>query len=300
MFNTRAIAALTHPDLSDPSLAVLLQQKTDDRQRRAWKRSRNRKLRHASGKRKVWSWGLCLVAGLLLAATVATYVAVATSGNSSTIFHILFILGILLATVLFAHTLVRLCLFKPAIPDSPRLYVIPNGRLKRRRHHRHREHWEQNHHDRREMPQLEDVTTDYVPPTPIPVHVAADEVRPDSREAEPSAGADRASRIAFDKDVDELPKPPPAYGRWRGSVRVNPDYLHWQAIPSPTEPDTPALPSPTYEEAMATEQRSQPPSYMTRDSPARRREMQHGRPDLAQAQGVEPEMVEGRGIGLAS
>ena len=73
MFNTRAIAALTHPDLSDPSVAVFLQHKTEDRQRRAWKRSRNRKLRHAeSGRRKTCSWLLCIVTGLLLAAIVST------------------------------------------------------------------------------------------------------------------------------------------------------------------------------------------------------------------------------------
>ncbi|TKA41553.1 hypothetical protein B0A54_06441 [Friedmanniomyces endolithicus] len=280
MFNTRAIAALTHPDLTDPSMAIFLQQKTQERQNRAWKRSKNRKLRHEN-------------------------LAIATSRNVSTTFHVLFILGILVATVLFAHTVVRLCLFKTVIPDSPRLYIVPNGRLKRRRRHRHRDLPEQNQHPR-EIPRLQDTTAeyaivaDYVPPTPIPVHVAADEVRPDSREAEPSASAGRASTLAFDKDIDDLPKPPPAYGRWRGSVRVNPDFLHWQAIPSPTEPDTPALPSPTYEEAMATEQRSQPPSYVTRESPARRREMRDGRSGLALAQEVEPEMVEGRGIGLAS
>ncbi|KAK0249498.1 hypothetical protein LTS09_015419 [Friedmanniomyces endolithicus] len=281
MFNTRAIAALTHPDLTDPSMAIFLQQKTQERQDRAWKRSKNRKLRHAD-------------------------LAIATSRNVSTTFHVLFILGILLATILFAHTVVRLCLFRTVTPDSPRLYIVPNGRLKRRRRHRHRDLSEQHRQDPPEIPRLQDATVDYaimadyVPPTPIPVHVAADEVRPDSREAEPSASADRASTLAFDKDIDDLPKPPPAYGRWRGSVRVNPDFLHWQAIPSPTEPDTPALPSPTYEEAMATEQRSQPPSYVTRESPARRREMTDGRAGLALAQEVEPEMVEGRGIGLAS
>ncbi|KAK0311917.1 hypothetical protein LTR01_002831 [Friedmanniomyces endolithicus] len=284
MFNTRAIAALTHPDLTDPSMAIFLQQKTQERQDRAWKRSKNRKLRHAD-------------------------LAIATSRNVSTMFHVLFILGILLATILFAHTVVRLCLFRTVTPDSPRLYIVPNGRLKRRRRHRHRDLSEQNQQHPREIPRLQDATVDYalmadyVPPTPIPVHVAADEVRPDSREAEPSASADRASILAFDKDIDDLPKPPPAYGRWRGSVRVNPDFLHWQAIPSPTEPDTPALPSPTYEEAMAAEpaeQRSQPPSYVTRESPARRREMRDRRSGLALAQEVQPEMVEGRGIGLAS
>jgi len=53
-----------------------------------------------------------------------------------------------------------------------------------------------------------------------------------------------------------------------------------------------------YEEAMGAEQRTGPPSYVTRDSPARRRDVQEARPELAQAQAVEPEMVEGRGIGM--
>lgn len=72
MFNTRAVMALHHPDLSDPSMALFLQHKTEDRQRRAWKRSRNRKLRHASGRRRTSSWMFCLLAGLLLIGIVAT------------------------------------------------------------------------------------------------------------------------------------------------------------------------------------------------------------------------------------
>ena len=71
MFNTRAIAALTHPDLTDPSMAIFLQQKTQERQNRAWKRSKNRKLRYASSKRSMVSWLLCLVTALILAAVVA-------------------------------------------------------------------------------------------------------------------------------------------------------------------------------------------------------------------------------------
>lgn len=219
----------------------------------------------------------------------------------STTFHVLFILGILLATILFAHTLVRLLFFRRAVPESPRVYVIsPNGRLKRRRRHRQQDY--QTQHPR-EVPTPSDGIADFVPPTPIPVHVAADEVRPDSREAQPTPSADRASR-AWETKVDDLPNPPPAYGRWRGSVRANPDLLHWQAIPSPIGPETPALPSPTYEEAMAADlQATGPSSYVTRDSPARRRDVQNARPGLAQAQAAEqevvPEMFGARGAGEA-
>ncbi|KAK5121108.1 hypothetical protein LTR85_005592 [Meristemomyces frigidus] len=303
VFNTRAVAALIHPDMSDPSLALFLQQKTESRQQRAWKRSRNRKLRHASGRHRKSQWLLCVISGLLLAAIVATYLALATSSSHiSATFHILFVLGILLATIVFAHTLVRTCLSRRSIPESPRIYAVSEGRL-RRRHRRHHDQHQDDHRHRRSMPELsESSTNDYVPPTPIPVLVASDddEVRPDSREAEPTVGAERASNAhVWDKDIESLANPPPAYGRWRGSVRANPELLHWQAIPSPVDPDTPALPSPTYEEAMSADQRTGPPSYVTRDSPARRRDVQEARPGLARAQTVEPEMVEGRGIGIA-
>ena len=135
-----------------------------------------------------------------------------------------------------------------------------------------------------------------------PADEEEEEVRPDSREAAPSASAHRASRLVWDKTVPSIANPPPAYGRWRGSVRADPELLHWAAVPSPTELNTPALPSPTYEEAMAAAREegiSGPPSYVARGSPARRREVV----DAARAQGPEieagPEMVEGRGIGIA-
>jgi hypothetical protein len=70
LFNTRAVAALNHPDLSDPSMALFLQQKTEARQRRAWKRSKNRKLRYAHARARRGRWWLCLLAGLLLGAIV--------------------------------------------------------------------------------------------------------------------------------------------------------------------------------------------------------------------------------------
>ncbi|KAK4555937.1 hypothetical protein LTR86_007157 [Recurvomyces mirabilis] len=321
LFNTRAVAALDHPDLTDPSLAILIQQKTEDRHKRAWKRSRNRKMRYASARRSKASIALCVAAGLLLAGIVATYLAFATSQPMTSTFHILFILAILLATIVFIHAVVRICLFRPSIQPSPRLYVVADGRPKRRRRHRHHHH----HHHERQIPGLSDTTEDFVPTIPIPVHLAADdEVRPDSREAEPSVSANRASRIILaegeftTKNLDpELPKPPPAYGRWRGSVRADPELLHWCAIPSPVDANIPAMPSPTYEEAMAAataaagvgsgdeqESRTGPPSYVTRESPARRRDddvVHEARVvELAQAQWIEPEMIQGIGIGRAS
>lgn len=132
-----------------------------------------------------------------------------------------------------------------------------------------------------------DATGAFVPPTPIQVHVIADDVRADDSIAQPTSGVQQASR-GWDKDVDAIPNPPPAYGRWRGSVRADPDLLHW--APSPTSPDRPVLPSPTYEDAV----QGSPPSYMTRESPARQRELQEARAGIARSVVVEPEMLEVR------
>ena len=76
LFNTRAVAALNHPDLTDPSMAVYQQRKAEHRQRNAWKRPRHgrgygreRNLAVQVGSSQCL---LCVLAALLLAATVAT------------------------------------------------------------------------------------------------------------------------------------------------------------------------------------------------------------------------------------
>ena len=79
LFNTRAVAALDHPDLMDPPALALAKQKAFARQRKAWKRSRNGSPRSLAvgGTSTVVQVGssqcvLCVLAALLLAATVAT------------------------------------------------------------------------------------------------------------------------------------------------------------------------------------------------------------------------------------
>ncbi|WPH04966.1 Hypothetical protein R9X50_00786400 [Acrodontium crateriforme] len=304
LFNTRAVAALEHPDLSDPSLALFLQQKSESRQQRAWKRSRHGGSSHhhhrKSRKQNSSQWWMCVISALLLAAIIATYLALATTQKSlSTTFHILFILGILFSTIVFAHTVIRICLFNRGLAGTAPFLIVPPPR------HRSRGHPRQHHRRSHRRPQIlerpksMDCEDEFVPSVPIPVCVPAeDEVRPDSREAQPTGGTIRPID-GWDKDVEALPNPPPAYGRWRGSVRANPDLLHW--APSPTTPRTPSLPSPTYEEAMegALTGNSVPPSYKTKESPARPIIVEEVRETAAPAPAAEPEMVEGRGIGIA-
>lgn len=72
LFNTRAVAALNHPDLTDPSLGVYLRQKAENRQRNAWKRTRHGRKRNVAIQAGSSQCLLCVFAALLLSATVAT------------------------------------------------------------------------------------------------------------------------------------------------------------------------------------------------------------------------------------
>ena len=104
---------------------------------------------------------------------------------------------ILLAiTIFFCHSLIRLCML---MLNPPR-----EG----------------------QRPQIPSMTgpDGFQPIVPIRVHLARDE----------EAGA--TEEIAEnDMDVEDpekhkLPPPPPAYGLWRSSVRVDPNLLHWQRV----------------------------------------------------------------------
>lgn len=76
MFNTRAIAALNQPNLSDPSLASIIHADAQERQRHAWKRS---KRRHTHAQSNAPQWLLCVVIGLALGALLATCRLASTS-----------------------------------------------------------------------------------------------------------------------------------------------------------------------------------------------------------------------------
>ncbi|EME83277.1 uncharacterized protein MYCFIDRAFT_211290 [Pseudocercospora fijiensis CIRAD86] len=217
-------------------------------------------------------------------------VSLATSVQGvTTTFHVLFILGILLATIVFSHALIRFFLTSRRRSRNLPTFV----RVTRHGHHRQRHHGPRHQHSR-QMPTLAGETEAFVPSAPIQVLVPGEEIQTTNNNNN-SASAPQIPHD-WEKPVQTVKNPPPAYGRWRDSVRANPDLLHWQMIPSPVMPGTPAQPSPTYEEAMSeamaaaqSHAGSHPPSYMTRDSPARRREMLEARAGLARSQAVEPE-----------
>ena len=216
-----------------------------------------------------------------------------TVDGVTTTFHVLFILGILLALIVFSHALIRFFLYNKRRNRGLPTFVRVTRQGHQRRHRHHRDHL---HPHVRRMPTLTGEHEEaFVPPTPIEVHVPIDEVRADPITAHPAAATQTPHD--WDKDSPKIANPPPAYGRWRDSVRANPDLLHW--VPSPVSPGTPVLPSPTYEEAMAAaageDRQSNPPSYRTRDSPARQREMQEARARVEGLEVVEPEMFEVRG-----
>lgn len=162
--------------------------------------------------------------------------------NLSQQIHILFILTILATTIFFTHSLVRLIV----------LTVRPNKRQRTRR------------------PAIPEVVGPggFKPDVPIRVAMARDEELA-SVEEDDSIG---------DEKLEALKQPPPAYGLWRCSVRIDPNLLHWQranglASPevqerSPTTSERRASPaaSPVLEpigEAETTARR--PPSYVSED-----------------------------------
>lgn len=147
-----------------------------------------------------------------------------TSSNVSALLHVLFVLALLLTSIVFVHTLVRLCCLGSRKGKKRIVVIEPAPR--RRRHRRHRE----------DVPTTTDASPHYIPPTPIPVQTH------DSGFAD----APHAPEMCQVNDKG-LTNPPPAYGSTTSSVRADPELLFWHAIPSPVEG---GMPSPTYEDAV--------------------------------------------------
>ena len=123
--------------------------------------------------------------------------------------HVLFIMIVLATTIFFCHALIRLCMLilrpPPEAPPSIPNMSSPEG---------------------------------FVPVRPIRVHLARDEELADSSDEEAAIEGDGSHR-EFGGDPEkekEVKMPPPAYGLWRSSVRVDPNLLHWQRVEDAAPP----------------------------------------------------------------
>lgn len=244
-----------HPDVSPNAMSVFmgLQQNEAHRhkprqQHKAWTRSKSCRTKKRNSNTQ---WIVCIILGFTLLGLLGTCkdhfgtlndnnkadsrppdIALATqSAQVAPILHVLFILALLLTSIVFAHTLVRLSCLRER--NKQRIVRIePAPRRRRRR----------NHPDEEAAPTLSTTNTGhYVPETPIPVQGPdADELN----SANHSAGPEMYE--IGDKGAQIL-NPPPAYGSMTSSVRADPDLLYWHVIPSPVEA---GMPSPTYDQVM--------------------------------------------------
>ncbi|KJX99124.1 hypothetical protein TI39_contig372g00014 [Zymoseptoria brevis] len=309
LFDGRAVAALNHPDLSDLFVESLSQQKARQQQRSGSGSRRSQKQSHRgrwTAKKAACSRVLlCVLAALLLGALVATYISIATTATGiTTTFHVLFVLGIIFAVILFAHTALRLCIGtrKRCATSRPTLDLVSRSDISGHAFRRHRHGHSHSHFRGNPSSSIRNaVATEsghiesrpcinipgrvrntsgrhFIPPAPIQVHTLSsssdlheDDILPPTHLPTVPAPSNQLA----DKNIVAPPPPPPAYGHYRTSVRADPDLLHWAPSPTGLRPDAGIeenrLPSPTYAEAIGEGgwMSRGPPSYRTREIPPR-------------------------------
>lgn len=147
-------------------------------------------------------------------------------------FHILFIIFILALTTVFCHSLLTMCLL--ILKPRPIRHTRPRARA------------------------FSTSPIDVAPQEkPIQIVMAIDE------DVEAGHASSPLSLLSSDIEVKPhlvLRPPPPIYGVWRDTKRMDPNLVHWAKLPP--SPDTP-----TYEEALkdiqnAVSTTSRPPSYV--------------------------------------
>ncbi|KAL1611937.1 hypothetical protein SLS60_000160 [Paraconiothyrium brasiliense] len=179
------------------------------RGQRAWVRRKNERrgcmpfVKGSAARGKLIS---CMISGLFLATVLAVYLALAlTRHDLGQEVHVLFIMIVLGTTIFFCHSLIRLCMLilhpptensdRPSIPNM----TGPEG---------------------------------FNPIRPIRVHLARDEELADaySSDEEEDVEGERRRDGGVEEGEKDVKLPPPAYGLWRSSVRVDPNLLHWQRV----------------------------------------------------------------------
>ncbi|KAJ4357185.1 uncharacterized protein N0V89_001760 [Didymosphaeria variabile] len=218
----------------DPSTEVLSDEVQQRRRRRHRRRKAHRPQRAWVRRRNAHSQRGCMpfvkgsaargklisamISGFFLATVLAVYLALALTRHSlGQEVHVLFIMIVLGTTIFFCHSLIRLCMLILHPPtDDPERPSVPN------------------------MTGPEG----FNPVRPIRVHLARDEeladaYSSDEEEEEGDVGREGRSRGVGGGDAEKdikLPPPPPAYGLWRSSVRVDPNLLHWQRVDEAAAP----------------------------------------------------------------
>jgi hypothetical protein len=173
------------------------------------------------------------VSALFLAATLATYLAIALSVKGlGQELHILFGLTLGGGAIFLAYSLFRLY------------------RSRRRQARRAA---------RRAVREKRQAESNFAPTVPIRVHMAVDEelaVAEPVHETPVAAAAEPATTV-----------PPPAYGLWRSSVKVNPELLFWQRVDGPARKINvrQAAAATTAGNSTGERQGPRPPSYISDD-----------------------------------
>ncbi|KAF2115086.1 hypothetical protein BDV96DRAFT_494404 [Lophiotrema nucula] len=134
----------------------------------------------------------CLISGLFLITTLTIYLTLAlTRKDLGQEIHVLFIMVILATTIFFCHSLIRLCMLALHPPqDGPHIPAMTGPE-------------------------------GFHPVRPIRVHLQRDEELELGEQDDAVPDTEKLNKIAL---------PPPAYGLWRSSVRVDPNLLHWQRV----------------------------------------------------------------------
>ncbi|MCJ1326732.1 hypothetical protein MMC10_003397 [Thelotrema lepadinum] len=172
-----------------------------------------------------------VVSGSILTITLVTFAVLSTATPSAfTDFRIILILFLLVFGVLFAHSLVRLLMLTHRYKKYGLASVARTER------------------ERLPLPLRRQESFVHIN-EPIHVILARDEEfglgaggqdtrgirRVEVAEEEMNVGTEMEREIGMGMGMEEakgLTPPPPAYGLWRGSVRVDPNLLHWQRVES--------------------------------------------------------------------
>ncbi|KAJ9609003.1 hypothetical protein H2200_006774 [Cladophialophora chaetospira] len=178
---------------------------------------------------------ISLAFGVTLLVALVIYLVLAATGIAkNTMFHVISILFLLSLTGVFVHQLLR-------------MFIL----IRRPRRSRHRTaHGSRRGHTRGQTRTTRQRTRkpiepEHVPEKPIPIHMTSD--------------------TGFGPDVEAHPivqPPPPVYGNFRGSMRIDPNLVHWKEV----QTKNPSPLTPTYDEAMSQVHQTmgyRPPSYLS-------------------------------------